>query len=129
MEIEAGPTGSAAPLSKQAATLDDEVEAWQRFTKENRCPVCGGYDTLPHGKKIRCWGFISKDKTRAYCTRTEHAGEIEMNEESLAFEHLLDADCPCGAVRYVLADLEEFSKRGKRTRTAQAPAEGFKNGR
>jgi putative DNA primase/helicase len=80
------------------AGTTDHVEPWQRFTKTHRCRVCGGYDSLPQGKGVRCFGYISKDKTRAFCTRENHAGDLGMSEGSSTFTHHLDALCPCGKV-------------------------------
>jgi hypothetical protein len=53
------------------------VEPWQGFSKENRCPICGGYREAPGAD---CHGYLSRDSTWVYCTRecrAEPVGGLE----------------------------------------------------
>ena len=49
------------------------VAPQQRFTREQPCPICRGYDAAPRGKRRRCFGFLSNDGAYAHCTREELA--------------------------------------------------------
>lgn len=53
---------------------------------------------MPQGVGERCAGYLSSDGRYAYCTREEHAGELEANEGTSppAFAHLIDGECRCG---------------------------------
>ena len=65
-----------------------------RFTRANPCPICSGFDQVPRGKGVRCFGFGQGD--RAHCTREEHAGRAEFNERSETYAHKLYGACTCG---------------------------------
>ena len=49
----------------------------QRFTRQNPCPICGGWDTLQRGKGQRCSGFWNDDRTYVNCSRPEFGVGIE----------------------------------------------------
>ncbi len=72
------------------------VSANQRFKRANPCPVCGGYEQMPHGQGKRCYGFLSDDGEYAHCTREELSGEIEIKADSQTFAHKLRGGCRCG---------------------------------
>jgi len=72
------------------------VRSQQRFSKDDPCPICGGYDRLPRGAGTRCFGFLSGDGRFAHCTREEFAGALERNPASQAFAHRLEGPCGCG---------------------------------
>ena len=73
----------------------------QRFKSDHPCPVCGGHPGLPQGEGSRCYGFISEDGLYAYCTREEHAGDLNRNGNSNTYAHYLKGDCQCGEVHGV----------------------------
>lgn len=66
----------------------------KRHTSSFPCPVCGGYEELPHGKGVRCYGFSEGNWT--HCTRPEYAGNLRMNTESGTYAHLMVGSCNCG---------------------------------
>ncbi|MFH1421635.1 MAG: hypothetical protein ABIH42_02835 [Planctomycetota bacterium] len=41
----------------------------KRFTNTFPCPICGGNESLPRGKGIRCTGYLMEDSTAVVCTR------------------------------------------------------------
>lgn len=67
-----------------------------RYTRDRPCPICGGYDRVPRGKGVRCFGYFSDDSEWAHCTRGEHAGEIQPSDTSGAYPHRLTSPCKCG---------------------------------
>lgn len=68
----------------------------RRSSPTRPCPICGGHDRLPRGNGERCYGFLSEDGRWAHCTRDEHAGGLEQNQESGTYAHKLVGDCRCG---------------------------------
>ncbi|MDQ2912577.1 MAG: AAA family ATPase [Chloroflexota bacterium] len=72
------------------------VRPEQRFRRDRPCPVCGGYPEAPHGRGVRCWGFLSEDGTFAHCTREERAGSLQPHEGSNTYAHRLTGECGCG---------------------------------
>ncbi|HZA24308.1 MAG TPA: AAA family ATPase [Dehalococcoidia bacterium] len=68
----------------------------QRFKRQNPCPVCGGFDQVPRGKRERCFGYLSDDGMYAHCTRPERAGALEMHPSSLTYPHRVQGQCKCG---------------------------------
>ena len=68
------------------------VNSGQRFTEDNPCPICFGYESLPHGQRRRCWGFL--DGAWAVCTRKEMSGGLPDN--GVGYSHLLTRKCRCG---------------------------------
>lgn len=66
-----------------------------RYTNDSRCPVCGGANSDPQGKGVRCWGGIYPGSEWAICTRiaSRHAAG-----HSGGWSHLIDGDCSCRAV-------------------------------
>ncbi|MDO8750664.1 MAG: AAA family ATPase [Dehalococcoidia bacterium] len=72
------------------------VSSTQRFTQQRPCPVCGGWDHVPRGKGIRCYGFLSDDGAFANCTRPEHADGLQQNPSSETYAHRLQGICGCG---------------------------------
>jgi hypothetical protein len=71
------------------------VEASQRHTKRNRCPICDGADGDPRGQEKRCSGFTSSDGEYAHCSREELAGGLDQ-ENGGTFAHRLHGPCKCG---------------------------------
>lgn len=69
------------------------MSAIVRFTNRLRCPVCGGANSDPQGKGVRCFGFLSSDREYAHCTRVP-CGE---QEGGGAWAHRLEGGCRCGA--------------------------------
>jgi hypothetical protein len=69
------------------------VTASQRFTARNPCPICGGHNLLPSGRRIRCYGFLSSDGRYAHCTRAEHAGALDPLPGSDTYAHRLEGPC------------------------------------
>jgi hypothetical protein len=41
----------------------------ERHTRQHPCIICGGHDTLPRGKEVRCHGFTSSDGKWCQCSR------------------------------------------------------------
>lgn len=72
------------------------VAAEQRFSRDQRCPVCDGNDRDHRGAGRRCYGFTSDDGERAHCTRSEYAGNLPYNISSQTYPHRLNTACPCG---------------------------------
>lgn len=68
----------------------------QRFTRARPCPVCGGHADLPHGKGVRCYGFLSSDGDYAHCTREDLAGGIAPDKDGQTYAHWLRGGCRCG---------------------------------
>jgi hypothetical protein len=69
----------------------------QRWSEVQPCPVCGGHEGLPRGQGKRCHGFPSGDGSTAYCSREEHAGEVEAEPGCGLFPHRVEGPCGCGA--------------------------------
>ena len=59
-------------------------------TKHNPCRVCGGFNTLPQGIGIRCWGYDKGDKV--YCSREQYGGTA--NQYGSHWLHF-SKDCRC----------------------------------
>src|SRR5215207_5843221 len=74
------------------------VSREQRFTVRNPCPVCGGYDRLPPGQGIRCWGFLGSGGLYAHCSREEFANGLDVEPGSETFAHKLGGLCRCGRI-------------------------------
>ena len=64
------------------------------YTKNNPCPVCGGYDSQARGKGLRCWGFATHHEGNDYatCSRTESPRSNKLG----AWIHWLNGSCDCG---------------------------------
>ncbi len=67
----------------------------QRYTHYHPCPICSGFASAKQGKGERCWGYLSSDGTRAYCTRGEKAGSLELYKDA-GYPHILHGKCKCG---------------------------------
>jgi hypothetical protein len=65
-----------------------------RFSRGERCPVCGGCDDDPRGQGRRCFGFASGDWI--HCSREEHAGRAKFVAKSQTYLHRARGPCPCG---------------------------------
>ncbi len=72
------------------------VHKGHRWTHERPCPICGGYDKMPRGKGVRCWGFLGADGAYAHCCRDELAGGLPVEENSQTYAHRLEGPCKCG---------------------------------
>ena len=94
------------------------VAAWQRFTKQNPCPICGGYESLPRGNGARCWGFLSEDGEWVHCVREEFAGDLGQHAKSGAYAHRLRGDCRCGASH------DKRPQNGRAAAGAELPPQG-----
>lgn len=69
----------------------------KRFSKQNPCPICGGYDEADRGTGRRCYGYLSGDGRFANCTREEFAGALPLREQSGTYGHYLGpGECRCG---------------------------------
>lgn len=75
--------------------MADAVSRGQRFTAEHPCPICAGYDKVPRGKGLRCFGFIGTDRNYAHCSREEMAGDAPFETRSETYAHRLEGDCRC----------------------------------
>jgi hypothetical protein len=80
------------------------VAGGRRWTRQNRCPVCGGCDQDARGNESRCYGFTSDDGRFIHCSREEHAGDIQMSQGSQTFGHLAEGPCRCGSTHRERAD-------------------------
>jgi len=58
------------------------VQRSQRFTRDNPCPVCRGYEQAGRGQGKRCHGFRSEDGNFAYSTREEWSGDAVRHDEN-----------------------------------------------
>lgn len=76
--------------------MSTAVRNAQRFTRDRRCPICGGAETDPRGQERRCTGYLSSDGKYAHCSREEIAGRIERTESSETYAHRLAGPCNCG---------------------------------
>ena len=72
------------------------VTPGQRFTRSRPCPACGGWYSLPHGKGVRCHGFLSSDGEYVHCSREEVAGPLPQESGGGTYAHRLHGDCRCG---------------------------------
>jgi hypothetical protein len=77
-------------------TKTTSVSPEQRFNKAHPCPICGGYDGAGRGQAERCFGFLSRDKEYAHCTREEYAGDLDQHPKTEGFAHKLTGKCRCG---------------------------------
>ena len=92
-------------MTEEEAEANGPVDDGQRFTEEHPCPICDGHNDMPQGEGIRCWGFISRDGSKVFCTREEYGGvEIETDVGTVYMHDLLDDD-PANA--YDDSDVEE----------------------
>jgi hypothetical protein len=66
-----------------------------RFSQRNPCPICGGYDSAPRGKGVRCGGFLSSDGEYAHCARDDGGGQLA-EEGGGTFAHRMHGECRCG---------------------------------
>jgi hypothetical protein len=76
--------------------MPEAVNTNQRTTKNRRCIICGGAPGDPRGKGRRCYGFTSSDGKYAHCTREEHAGALQLIDDSKTYAHRLSGNCGCG---------------------------------
>ena len=83
-------------MTKEKTEKYGLIDPSQRFTREQPCPVCDGYDAMDRGVGERCFGYLSDDPGWVYCTREEFAGDININSNSNAFPHKLLGNCVCG---------------------------------
>jgi hypothetical protein len=65
----------------------------QRYTRDHVCPVCGGYDRMPRGKGIRCYGYLASSGQSAVCTRVESP---RFDARAEGWWHRVSGDCSCG---------------------------------
>ncbi len=68
----------------------------QRFTRANRCPICGGCDEDDRGKGKRCAGFVSDDGLYVRCTQVE-SPHLDETTTPPAYRHRMRDECKCGA--------------------------------
>ena len=67
----------------------------QRFTRNRRCPICGGCESDDRGKGKRCTGFLSTDGAWCHCSREEHAGDLDQ-DDAQTYSHRMRGPCNCG---------------------------------
>src|ERR1051325_11873246 len=73
--------------------------AWSkpiRHTRNQPCPVCAGYESLPRGHGVRCAGCTGE--FWIWCTREEFAGGaiLDLEKSPPAFKHSRFGWCACG---------------------------------
>jgi hypothetical protein len=92
----------------------ESVYEGQRFREGNPCPICGGYEELPHGQGERCWGYLSEGGGVVFCTREEYAGAMEPTETSIGtvYAHHLGEACDCGVFHPKKTRKAAFDWRG-----------------
>lgn len=74
----------------------EPVSRDRRYSRDNLCPICGGWDGITRGTGHRCHGFRSADGTFARCSRDEHAGALPIEAKTACYVHKLAGDCACG---------------------------------
>lgn len=67
----------------------------ERWTRNNRCPVCDGSQDDMRGKGVRCSGFRSPDGY-LHCSREKLAGSIRISPNSDTYGHHPTGSCKCG---------------------------------
>jgi hypothetical protein len=67
-----------------------------RYSRDDPCPICGGWERAPRGQGTRCHGYRSADGAWARCSRDEHAGDLAMEPNTTTYVHRLVDDCHCG---------------------------------
>jgi hypothetical protein len=67
-----------------------------RHSQAFPCLVCGGWESLPRGRGIRCAGYSTPGSI--LCTREEYAGNapLILTASPLAYRHARSGPCPCG---------------------------------
>jgi hypothetical protein len=58
-------------MAQAAHYSEGQVNTSQRFTRDHRCPICGGGDDDP---RIRCYGYLSPDGRYAHCSQVPIPG-------------------------------------------------------
>lgn len=70
-----------------------------RWTRQEPCPVCDGWEGDRRGQGLRCFGFLGGDGKYAHCTREELAGGLVEEAEGQTFAHRMGRrGCKCGSV-------------------------------
>jgi hypothetical protein len=97
----------------QSALSPSSGQPIQRFTRESRCPVCGGCDEDPRGNGKRCVGFVSGDWI--HCTREEFGTgcKAHPNASPPTWSHRLKGPCPCGTEHNPADHLNGQATNGK----------------
>jgi hypothetical protein len=94
----------------------------QRFTRNDPCPVCGGYESLGRGRGVRCFGYYDSSARYARCTREDRAGGLPQNRDG-TYSHRLHGQCRCGQVHgdATAADVSHLSgpRNSQRKRSEQ----------
>ena len=78
--------------------MNKPVGREQRWTKNSPCRVCGGHESMPQHKGIRCHGFRSTDGEYLHCTRSEYANGLTPHKRGDTYAHKAEGDCKCGSV-------------------------------
>lgn len=78
----------------RSASSDDSIRRW---SEANPCQVCTGFPSLPSGRSVRCYGFLSSDARYAHCTREEYAVGLPCTTASGTYAHRLTGTCRCGS--------------------------------
>jgi hypothetical protein len=64
------------------------LERWQKYLKNNPCPICGG--TTSGRKGSKCKGYLHEDRKHAFCQRRRSA--YSLNVQGLVlYKHELEA--------------------------------------
>src|SRR5260221_9360587 len=74
-------------------SLATRVQPGQRYTRNQPCRICGGWQNGPHG--LHCYGILSEDGQAAHCTEIG-GGTLQRNSGTDAFAHRLSGPCSCG---------------------------------
>lgn len=100
------------------------VRPYQRFAAERPCPICGGWDRMPRGKGVRCFGFVAADRTYGHCTRDDLAGGLPP-EAGGTYAHRLEGKCRCGESH---GDAPIVPSRADTTRVIRTENFDYENG-
>lgn len=71
-----------------------------RFTPDNECPACHGWQRMPQHQGIRCaGGYFAGDDKAFFCSRDEYAGSLPLIERMSppSYRHMRARRCGCGA--------------------------------
>ncbi len=82
----------------EAWNMSSATSKPQRYTPENPCPVCKGYESAPREQGIRCHGYVAGGGRTAYCAREKYARGVQFDEKKSAYVHRLQGECECGVV-------------------------------
>jgi hypothetical protein len=73
------------------------VDPSQRWSAQQRCPACNGYESLKRGVGQRCTGYAGSDGATFYCSREEFSDNCELLADAGVYLHRFGA-CECGQI-------------------------------